>query len=80
MCGGCRVTVAGEARFACVEGPEFDAHDVAFEELWDRVGGQRRRELYARERPGDETEHRCHLGREHASAPAAPLYPAPRVG
>lgn len=30
MCGGCRVTIAGQTRFACVDGPEFDAHDVDF--------------------------------------------------
>lgn len=33
MCGGCRVSVAGRTRFACVEGPDFDAHLVDFEEL-----------------------------------------------
>jgi ferredoxin--NADP+ reductase len=33
MCGGCRVTVSERARFACVEGPEFDAHQVDFNEL-----------------------------------------------
>ena len=33
MCGGCRVTVAGETRFACVDGPEFDAHGVDFDLL-----------------------------------------------
>jgi len=37
MCGGCRVTVGGEMRFACVDGPEFDAHDVDFDELADRL-------------------------------------------
>ena len=36
MCGGCRVTVAGKVRFACVEGPEFDAHEVDFAELASR--------------------------------------------
>jgi len=36
MCGGCRVTVAGKVRFACVEGPEFDAHEVDFSELASR--------------------------------------------
>jgi ferredoxin--NADP+ reductase len=36
MCGGCRVTVAGAPRFACVDGPEFDAHAVDFEELMRR--------------------------------------------
>ena len=36
MCGVCRVTVGGETRFACVDGPFFDAHLVDWEELWDR--------------------------------------------
>ena len=33
MCGGCRVTVGGEIKFACVDGPEFDGHKVDFENL-----------------------------------------------
>jgi ferredoxin/flavodoxin---NADP+ reductase len=33
MCGGCRVTVGGETKFACVDGPEFDGHKVDFDEL-----------------------------------------------
>lgn len=33
MCGGCRVTVGGKIRFACVEGPDFDGHQVDFDEL-----------------------------------------------
>lgn len=37
MCGGCRVTVGGKVRFACVEGPEFDAHQVDFDELTRRT-------------------------------------------
>lgn len=36
MCGGCRVQVAGEAKFACVDGPEFDAHKVDFDLLMSR--------------------------------------------
>ncbi len=36
MCGGCRVEVAGKTRFACVEGPEFDGHQVNFEALMRR--------------------------------------------
>jgi len=36
MCGGCRVTVGGERRFACVDGPEFDGHQVDFDELVKR--------------------------------------------
>ncbi len=38
MCGGCRVTVDGTMRFACVDGPEFDGHGVDFDELADRLG------------------------------------------
>ena len=33
MCGACRVTVGGETKFVCVDGPEFDAHEVDFDEL-----------------------------------------------
>lgn len=36
MCGGCRVTVGGETKFVCVDGPEFDAHGVDFDELLRR--------------------------------------------
>jgi ferredoxin--NADP+ reductase len=36
MCGACRVTVGGEMRFACVEGPEFDGHEVDFKGLASR--------------------------------------------
>ncbi|MFW5868540.1 MAG: sulfide/dihydroorotate dehydrogenase-like FAD/NAD-binding protein [Armatimonadota bacterium] len=36
MCGGCRVEVAGETKFACIDGPEFDAHEVDFEMLMRR--------------------------------------------
>jgi ferredoxin--NADP+ reductase len=38
MCGGCRVLLDGETRFACVDGPEFDAHKVDFANLFDRLG------------------------------------------
>lgn len=37
MCGGCRVLVGGETRFACVDGPEFDGHLVDFDNLTDRL-------------------------------------------
>ena len=33
MCGGCRLTVGGETKFACVDGPEFDAHEVDWDEI-----------------------------------------------
>lgn len=37
MCGGCRVTVGGETKFACVDGPEFDGHEVDYDELMLRL-------------------------------------------
>ncbi len=37
MCGGCRVTVGGETKFACVDGPEFDGHKVDYDELMMRL-------------------------------------------
>lgn len=37
MCGACRVTVGGERKFTCVDGPSFDAHEVDFEELMNRL-------------------------------------------
>ncbi|TFG47386.1 MAG: sulfide/dihydroorotate dehydrogenase-like FAD/NAD-binding protein [Candidatus Brocadiia bacterium] len=37
MCGGCRVTVNGQRKFACVDGPEFDGHQVDYDELMDRL-------------------------------------------
>ena len=44
MCGGCRVTVDGQTRFACVDGPEFDGHKVDFAELMSRNVTYRDRE------------------------------------
>ena len=44
MCGGCRVTVGGETKFACVDGPEFDGHKVDFAELMSRNSTYRPRE------------------------------------
>ena len=37
MCGGCRVIVGGETKFACVDGPDFDAHEVDFDSLLKRA-------------------------------------------
>jgi len=36
MCGGCRLTVGGKIKFACVDGPEFDAHEIDFDEAMER--------------------------------------------
>ena len=47
MCGACRVTVGGKTRFTCVDGPEFDAHQIDFEEMMMRLGGYRDEEKQA---------------------------------
>lgn len=59
MCGGCRVSVGGEMKFACVDGPEFDAHKVDFDEMM-----MRNRTYVDMERISD---HLCNL---HAQADA----------
>ena len=51
MCGGCRVTVGGEIKFACVDGPDFDGHKVDYDELMRRNGFYREQE-----------DHVCRMG------------------
>jgi ferredoxin--NADP+ reductase/dihydroorotate dehydrogenase electron transfer subunit len=55
MCGGCRVSVGGETKFACVDGPEFDARKVDFDLLMSRLGLYRSEEAESTEKH----EHRC---------------------
>ena len=63
MCGACRVTVGGRTRFTCVDGPEFDAFEVDFDEAMRRQGMYRTQEQRAqaiqRER---EAGHKCNIG------------------
>lgn len=54
MCGGCRVTVGGEVKFTCVDGPEFDAHQVDWDELLQRINFYKNTEE-------KEAEHVCRL-------------------
>ncbi len=53
MCGGCRVTVGGETKFVCVDGPEFDGHQVDFDNMMQRLKAYRPQEEAA--------HHKCHL-------------------
>ena len=55
MCGGCRVTVGGEVKFACVDGPDFDGHKVDFAELMNRNG------VYRDQEGEDEANHMCRI-------------------
>lgn len=53
MCGACRVTVGGKTKFTCVDGPEFDGHEVNFEEA------MRRQNIYKKEET--ESTHKCNI-------------------
>ena len=45
MCGACRITVGGKTKFVCVDGPEFDGHEVDFDEMFKRMGAFKAEEL-----------------------------------
>ena len=49
MCGGCRLTVGGETKFACVDGPEFDGHLIDFDEAMCRSTMYQDFELHERD-------------------------------
>jgi ferredoxin--NADP+ reductase len=70
MCGGCRVTVGGKNLFACVDGPEFNAHEVDFASLTDRLTAYRDHERSTWERLKADPGHQCKLGAAMAEAGA----------
>ena len=51
MCGACRITVGGKTRFVCVDGPEFDGHEVDFDEMLSRMTAFKEEEMEAMEKP-----------------------------
>ena len=55
MCGGCRLTVDGQVKFACVDGPDFDGHLVDFDEAI------RRSKMYAKQERQSMEDHKCRL-------------------
>ncbi len=57
MCGGCRVRVGGEIKFACVDGPDFDGHEVDFDELMAR------NRTYTEDERRAHENHKCKIGR-----------------
>ena len=63
MCGACRVTVGGQTRFTCVDGPEFDGHEVDFDEAMRRQGMYRSEEARAAAILAErEAGHKCRIG------------------
>lgn len=67
MCGACRVTVGGKTRFVCVDGPEFDAHAVDFDEMLQRLGGYKAIEKEALEHYQEQAKHPHHTPTESAA-------------
>ena len=67
MCGGCRVVIGGESKYACVDGPEFDGHLVDFRGLADRLATYRSFEQAAMER-----REACKIGGRTETVAAAP--------
>jgi ferredoxin--NADP+ reductase len=65
MCGGCRVLVSGVAKFACVDGPEFDAHEVDFTNLTQRNRMYQEQEKAALQRSSAAPASTCHLQQRH---------------
>ena len=51
MCGACRITVGGKTKFVCVDGPEFDGHQVDFDEMLKRMGAFKDIEVQEMEKP-----------------------------
>ena len=49
MCGGCRVSIGGETKFVCVDGPEFDGHQVDWDQMLKRMGAFKPQEVWAKE-------------------------------
>lgn len=63
MCGACRVTIDGKTQFACVDGPEFDAHRVNFKELMQRLKSyctEERKLALSIQKPTGESNCQCH--------------------
>ncbi|MCH3917241.1 MAG: sulfide/dihydroorotate dehydrogenase-like FAD/NAD-binding protein [Spirochaetia bacterium] len=54
MCGGCRVSIGGKTKFVCVDGPDFDGHQVDWNNMLTRLGTYKPQE--------QEAHHKCHIG------------------
>ena len=60
MCGACRVTVGGKTKFVCVDGPEFDGHEVDFDEMMARQRQYLPEEKLAKDRCAQRPRHLPH--------------------
>lgn len=69
MCGACRITVGGKTKFVCVDGPEFDGHQVDFDEMLKRMGAFKKAEQEEMEHFIEEVAGQIH---EHDNSRTAP--------
>ncbi len=71
MCGACRITVGGKTKFVCVDGPEFDGHEVDFDEMFKRMGAFKPAEMEDMHKLEEHVEGACQLTKKeeaHADA------------
>ena len=66
MCGCCRVSIGGETKFTCVDGPEFDGHKVDWDEFIQRLTAYKPQEFISAEQY--DTHHACKINRDHDRA------------
>ena len=71
MCGACRITVGGKTKFVCVDGPEFDGHEVDFDEMFKRMGAFKPQELEEMKKLEEHVEGVAAAQKQEATADAA---------
>ena len=71
MCGACRLTIGGKTKFVCIDGPEFDGHQVDWDEMFKRMGTFKKAELDEMEHYEDHVCPTCESEKKAAEAPQA---------
>ena len=71
MCGACRLTIGGKTKFVCIDGPEFDGHQVDWDEMFKRMGTFKKAELDEMEHYEDHVCPTCESEKKAAEAPLA---------
>ena len=69
MCGACRLTIGGKTKFVCIDGPEFDGHQVDWDEMFKRMGTFKRAEVEEMEHYEDHICPPCEAEKQTAEAP-----------
>ena len=69
MCGACRLTIGGKTKFVCIDGPEFDGHQVDWDEMFKRMGTFKRAEVEEMEHYEDHICPPCEAEKQAAEAP-----------